>query len=107
MRNKRPKQHRVRRFPFGITVLLLLCVYAATMLFWPMQAITGTVAAQSNTLSGTPPTIRWPAYGQSALGTADSGILATSGSQTPAPMASITKLVTTLTVLETKPLAAG
>lgn len=77
------------------------------MLFWPLQAVTAEVTASSQISAGTAPGITWPAYGQSAVGTTEYGVLATSGAQARAPMASITKIVTALTVLDAKPIAAG
>lgn len=53
------------------------------------------------------PMLKWPAYGQSAIGTPELGLLGSSGSQTPVPIASVTKVVTALTVLQKNPLAAG
>jgi serine-type D-Ala-D-Ala carboxypeptidase (penicillin-binding protein 5/6) len=50
----------------------------------------------------------WPGYGASAVSALGyPGILASSGSKDPLPMASITKIVTALVVLEAKPLQLG
>lgn len=49
----------------------------------------------------------WPAYGQSALGAKNYGILGIKGSQSPVPMASTAKVVTALAVLKKKPLKPG
>jgi D-alanyl-D-alanine carboxypeptidase (penicillin-binding protein 5/6) len=49
----------------------------------------------------------WPIYGQAALGAAGYGVLATHGAQTAVPTASLAKIVTALSVLQKKPLAAG
>lgn len=49
----------------------------------------------------------WPPYGQSAIGAPGYGVLATAGSQTPAPIASVAKVVTALAVLKQKPLSVG
>ncbi len=50
----------------------------------------------------------WPGYGASAVGAVGfPGVLASSGAEEALPMASITKIVTALTVLEEKPLAIG
>jgi D-alanyl-D-alanine carboxypeptidase (penicillin-binding protein 5/6) len=46
----------------------------------------------------------WPSYGQSAFGAVGYGVLAESSSQKTAPMASIAKIVTSLAVLQQKPL---
>lgn len=54
-----------------------------------------------------PVSLRWPSYGQSAVGAVGYGVLDSQGGQVPAPMASITKMVTALAVLKKKPLAEG
>lgn len=96
-----------RRFHFSLVTFTVLACYVATMLLWPMDAVRATVTAQSKTQIGTAPALAWPNYGQSAIGTIDGGIIGTSGQQSSVPMASITKIITALTVLESKPLNAG
>lgn len=49
----------------------------------------------------------WPTFGQSAVGAAGYGVLATNGEQTPLATASIAKVMTALAVLERKPLKPG
>jgi serine-type D-Ala-D-Ala carboxypeptidase (penicillin-binding protein 5/6) len=49
----------------------------------------------------------WPNYGQEAFGAVGYGLLATSGTQKAAPIASIAKLVTALAVLQKYPLQVG
>ncbi len=49
----------------------------------------------------------WPAFGQAALGVDGVGLVATSGAQTPVPIASVTKLMTALVVVRAHPLAPG
>jgi D-alanyl-D-alanine carboxypeptidase (penicillin-binding protein 5/6) len=51
--------------------------------------------------------LAWPAYGQSAVGAAGFGVLATNGPQTPLATASIAKVMTALAVLKQKPLQPG
>ncbi len=52
--------------------------------------------------------IPWPAYGQSAYGTMQHGVLAKSSSQEKAvPIASLAKTITALAILEKKPLQSG
>jgi serine-type D-Ala-D-Ala carboxypeptidase (penicillin-binding protein 5/6) len=54
-----------------------------------------------------PVSLNWPAYGQSAVGAVGYGLLDSHGEQVPAPMASLTKVVTAMAVLSKKPLTAG
>jgi len=108
MRNKRLRERRARRrYPFGAIILILVVVYVSAMMFWPVKAIQATVTAKTQTQPQVAPQLTWPPYGQSAIGTLDGGVIGTSGPQIPVPMASITKIVTALTVLEDKPLTQG
>jgi D-alanyl-D-alanine carboxypeptidase (penicillin-binding protein 5/6) len=52
-----------------------------------------------------PISLPWPDSGQSAIGAPGYGLLASSGAQTPAPTASVAKVITALAVLKQKPLA--
>lgn len=49
----------------------------------------------------------WPASGQAAVSVDDRDTIATSGRQRPAPVASLTKIMTALVVLDRAPLAVG
>ncbi|WP_105036762.1 D-alanyl-D-alanine carboxypeptidase family protein [Cryobacterium aureum] len=50
----------------------------------------------------------WPTFGESAIGAVGfPGVLASTGEQDTVPIASITKMVTALVILDAKPLAAG
>ncbi|HSX32213.1 MAG TPA: serine hydrolase [Candidatus Saccharimonadales bacterium] len=51
--------------------------------------------------------ITWPAQGYAAVGATGYGVLAAKGDQTPRPIASISKLITALTVLKQQPLKLG
>ncbi|MEK7152894.1 MAG: D-alanyl-D-alanine carboxypeptidase [Patescibacteria group bacterium] len=51
--------------------------------------------------------LRWPGQGYAALGAQGFGVLATHGSQTPRPMASLAKVITVLAILEKHPLTLG
>lgn len=51
--------------------------------------------------------IAWPAQGQAAFGTLRDGVLASKDAETQMPMASITKVVTALAILEKLPLDPG
>ncbi len=101
------QRRQPKRFPFGIVIFVIVLLYSATILLWPIQPIKAAIADQPSIDTGAAPTINWPAYGQSAIGTSENGILATNAAQTPTPIASITKIVTALVVLEKKPIAAG
>lgn len=70
----------------------------------PLSAADAAIAEHSE-LPGEVAAPVWPGYGASAIGAVGfPGILAASGSEKALPIASITKIVTALTVLEAKPL---
>ena len=54
-----------------------------------------------------PGVLKWPEFGQAALGADDYGLLAAQGSNKPVPIGSITKIITALAVLKQKPLSPG
>lgn len=90
-----------------VGALALVGAYAATTLLWPLYAVTPTVApAAIADLAAPPTTVVWPAAGSAAIGIAgfDGSPASTADA---APMASITKLVTAMMILEEMPLAVG
>lgn len=108
-----PKKSRRRGLFAALSALSLLAgAYTAFALLRPIPVIAVNI---------TPPVmpalvrvnIPWPAAGatptsnQAAFGADGYGLLATSGRQTPAPMASVTKTVTALSILDKKPLKPG
>lgn len=89
-----------------VALIAALAVYAGTMLLWPLHAVTPTATATELTLAASPAeTITWPAQGSAAVGIEGIGTL--SSSAEPAEIASITKLVTALLVLDRLPLTVG
>jgi len=105
---------RPRRSPLrpGVVVPILAVAgltgaYAGTTLLWPLHAVAPTVTDVAIAdLAAPPTTLAWPANGSAAVGVA--GIPGSPASTGDAlPIASITKLVTVLMVLEESPLALG
>jgi serine-type D-Ala-D-Ala carboxypeptidase (penicillin-binding protein 5/6) len=92
--------------PFGI-VLALIAAYCATTLLWPLYALPPVATAVSvpvTPASAAAPA--WPAQGSAAVAVQGvGGTLASTGDASS--IASITKLVTALMVLDRMPLAAG
>jgi D-alanyl-D-alanine carboxypeptidase (penicillin-binding protein 5/6) len=88
-------------------VLVLGAFYLPMTLLAPL----GGVAAveQAPAVEALPAAaLEWPALGASAVGAIDyPGVLGTGGVETAAPIASISKVVTALVVLEKNPLALG
>jgi serine-type D-Ala-D-Ala carboxypeptidase (penicillin-binding protein 5/6) len=97
------RRRRVTVFGSGGVVLVVL-VYLAMTLLAPVPAASA-VLAKSVSLTQSAGAPQFPAYGASAIGAVGwDGTLGTGGSDTPQPMASITKIVTALVVLEKYPL---
>lgn len=87
-------------------IALLIAVYAGTTLLWPLYAVApkvGALAVQPIAAPAAAPA--WPAAGSAAIEVAGIGTLASTGD--PDAMASITKVVTALLVLDQMPLAVG
>jgi len=99
--------YRRRRIVAAIAAGLVLTagIYTPTTLLAPAPAAAASVAP------ATPETpaaadLTWPSYGENAIGAVGfDGLLATSGLQEQVPIASLTKVVTALVVLDAKPLA--
>ncbi|KAF2415511.1 D-alanyl-D-alanine carboxypeptidase [Microbacterium sp. B35-30] len=90
-----------------LAIAAVFGAYAATTLLWPLHAVAPTVIAMEvQPIAAPAATPVWPAEGSAAEGVAGiSGTLASSAD--PDAIASITKVVTALVVLEEMPLALG
>jgi serine-type D-Ala-D-Ala carboxypeptidase (penicillin-binding protein 5/6) len=84
--------------------IILVSVLALGMLLAmrPLPVVTATTQLPVHRAEAA--SLIWPSYGQAAIGAQGYGLLASNGQQKSVPMASITKLVTALTVLSVKPL---
>jgi D-alanyl-D-alanine carboxypeptidase (penicillin-binding protein 5/6) len=88
-----------------------VAIVLAGYLYWtlgrPLPAL--QPAATDTPLSAQAPAgkLAWPAKGQAAVGVVDSPVLETHGKQTPTPTASTAKVITSLVILEKKPLRLG
>lgn len=100
IRSKRPSY---KVFLTGL-VGFVTAVYITAVLTWPLQPVMPTSVVSKRTIpASTQPA--WPTT-YAALGTTDAGLLATSSTE-QVPIASITKLITALLILEKKPLKQG
>lgn len=106
--SRRQLYRRRRTTVIGLlAVILAIAVYLSMTLLAPLSA-TDAVVAKRAVLPGAAAQLAFPSYGGSALGAVGyDGVLAQAGSTSPLPMASITKLVTMMVVLQAKPLADG
>lgn len=89
-----------------LLLVLLLASYVADVITQPLATpsptITFSFVARPQAVS-----LTWPNYGQAALGAVGYGVLATHGSMTPFPTASVIKILTALAVLKQQPLNIG
>ncbi len=92
--------------PAGL-VLAVIVLYCATTLLWPLYAVTPTITAlAAQPIAAAAATSAWPSQGSAAVAVAGMGT--TEASSTDAvPMASITKIITALVVLDQMPLDVG
>lgn len=107
-----PPERRRRGIPLAVlgipalAVLAVVTAYTSAMLLWPLNNVTpSATTTDAAALTGAPSAIAWPAEGESAVGI--TGFAAAASSETPAQMASTTKLVTALVILDQAPLAVG
>ncbi|TXK17620.1 D-alanyl-D-alanine carboxypeptidase family protein [Homoserinibacter sp. GY 40078] len=101
--------YRRRRIVFfgGLTAVLAGIAYLPLTLFAPVEAIVPEVQAPQ-VATADAADIGLPSYGASAIAAVGfDGLLARTGSEKPLPMASITKIITALTVLSAKPIDDG
>ncbi|MFP3465408.1 D-alanyl-D-alanine carboxypeptidase family protein [Leifsonia sp. SIMBA_070] len=100
------RRRRVVVFSLIIAVLVAFC-YVVGSLVAPVPA-TAAVTAHDKTLTQPAAQLAWPAYGSSAIVAPDyPGADVSHGSDASVPIASITKTITALVVLEKKPLKSG
>ena len=101
-----PAVYRRRRQVFfgGASALLLAVVYGTTTLVAPLPAAAVTLVGVP-ALTQSPAAVVLPGFGESAIAADGFGTLATDGPQEQVPIASITKAITALVVLDAKPLA--
>lgn len=94
------------RVPIIASTIAVLTLYIATTLLWPLRVeIAGTpleITSQTSAVE-----LPWPANGRGAIYAEGYGELGRNGDDTSVPIASITKIVTALTILQERPLKAG
>lgn len=107
----RPPTGRRRRYLFGSAIALLVVaigVGVGLQLSRPAPAASfRTTMPDVVRLAGSPPSLPWPTAGSAALAMEGVGSLGHSGSNRPAPIASITKVMTAYVVLKDHPLVTG
>jgi D-alanyl-D-alanine carboxypeptidase (penicillin-binding protein 5/6) len=105
-----PRRRRSWLSVAGVLVAVLgaVSLAAGVRLARPLPDPHVTLTLPSSvTVPGTPPPLPWPAQGQAALSAVGVGPLGTSGAARPAPIASVTKIMTAYVVLTDHPLKSG
>ncbi|HEV7623934.1 MAG TPA: D-alanyl-D-alanine carboxypeptidase [Amnibacterium sp.] len=106
MPNDETPNHRLRRLVVAVLAVFILVVTVGV----PVAILAPVPKADASVPAAAPTTTpdahpRFPSFGDGAIGAVGlPGVLAHSGSQSPHSIASITKVVTMLVVLERKPL---
>jgi D-alanyl-D-alanine carboxypeptidase (penicillin-binding protein 5/6) len=90
-----------------VSIVLLVVIATGTLLYMRPVAAIEPSQVQPTISQTKAAELPWPSYGQGALGAIGFGVLETHGSQTPVPIASITKVITSLAILEKYPLTQG
>ncbi|MBG6054159.1 D-alanyl-D-alanine carboxypeptidase (penicillin-binding protein 5/6) [Salinibacterium sp. CAN_S4] len=91
----------------GGLVALATAFYLPLTLLAPVQEVAAQVEA-FETRAVVQPALTFPEYGASAIGAVGyAGVLASGGSADALPIASISKVITALVILDAKPLAVG
>jgi serine-type D-Ala-D-Ala carboxypeptidase (penicillin-binding protein 5/6) len=107
-------RHARRRRPSGLFLLIGIVIVAlvaavairtATVSDPPLR-VTRVLPASVN-LPGPPPNLAYPASGQSAIAVQGTGMMGSSGGDTPAPIGSVAKVMTAYVVLKDHPLLAN
>lgn len=102
---KHPKKRGKSAFiPF--VVIVVLAVYIVAMLGRALPIATATPQPSLPTKSQSV-SIKWPSYGQAAIGAVGYGTLGNKGEQKPLPTASVAKVMTALAILKQRPLKVG
>ncbi|MDB5184773.1 MAG: peptidase D-alanyl-D-alanine carboxypeptidase 1, D-alanyl-D-alanine carboxypeptidase [Candidatus Saccharibacteria bacterium] len=101
------KHHKQYILAAGLVVVIALAGYTIWALGRPLPAIRTSLVSARPATAATTAQLSWPSVGQAAVGLAPFGVLATHGVQTPAPTASVAKVLTALSVLKKYPLAQG
>ena len=105
--------YRRRRIAvFSVAGVALIAVLS--MLFYGVNALAAPLPATAIARSEVPvltqaaAPVEWPGFGRTAVGQLGAaGIMASEGDQSSGPIASITKVITSLVVLDEHPLGAG
>ena len=93
------------RWKLALGVVALIVAVGVVNYLRPIPAVAATATLHSQeTIQGIAPRLPWPSGAMAAVGASGLGFIASSGNETPAAAASVTKVMTALVVLTDKPL---
>lgn len=98
-----PKSKKKKSAQASFLLLVFIFGYVSVMLARPLPAITTDIQVKASA-KVSEADIKWPAYGQAAIGAVGYGVLGTHGGKEPIPTASMAKVMTALAVLKVRPL---
>jgi serine-type D-Ala-D-Ala carboxypeptidase (penicillin-binding protein 5/6) len=88
------------------TAVVLFLVYALVQWARPAPSLTAAVTAGAvSRVPGAPPRLPWPSQGEAAVEVAGVGNLGSSGGDAAIPVASLTKIMTALVILQDHPIS--
>lgn len=91
----------------ALVAILSLLIYSGNALAAPLPA-TAVAHVEVPVVTQAQAPVAWPEFGRTAVGQlGEAGLLSSSGDQASGPIASITKVITALVVLDKHPLGAG
>jgi D-alanyl-D-alanine carboxypeptidase (penicillin-binding protein 5/6) len=105
----RKKIYRRRRIVIAVAAIVVLAagVYVPSTLLAPLDTVAAELTPYTPPVA-TAAAVTVPDYGASGIAmVGGTGLLASSGTTEPVPIASVSKVITALVVLQSKPLAAG
>ncbi len=92
---------------FALVLMLATGGFLTSQYLRPLPAVTVYPQLQTERTIGTAPNLPWPNKGGAAVSMKGTGFLASHGDETPRPIASTTKIMTALLILEDHPIAPG
>lgn len=104
---KTQKRHHNLKLSHLLVALVLLLSYGSWTLLRPLPALNPIPRSKVVSVDSAPATLAWPVAGQSAVSILDTNIMESYGKSTPVPIASTAKVITSLVVLQKKPLKQG
>jgi serine-type D-Ala-D-Ala carboxypeptidase (penicillin-binding protein 5/6) len=104
---KKGRTYKRKHAVLSIGLVLLAVIYSAIAFTRPFDQLTPSITNDTLQITTQASSLPWPSYGQGAFGLSTGKIIATRGEQEQVATASTAKLITSLVVLERKPITNG